>query len=104
MFNRARGSVAEDVFHGLWVTHGSLAARHALQQKQTLLWRAECLSYHCVWSTNLARSNDKLPLAIAIVPHNLASNPIRQTVMSLKYTWMVESAKVVTQSCSHRLI
>ena len=74
----------QGVFHGQRVTHGSRVVKPAFP-KPTVF--AGCKGSAIIaWDTHthtpLARSNDKLPLASAVVPDHLAWS--RQAVMSLK--------------------
>ena len=44
------------------------------------------IEHHCVWHTNFARSNEKLPLAIAVVPDHLTSYEAGILSRAWKYT------------------
>ena len=70
------------LFHVLWVTHGTLAVRHALQKNTFYFLGPQGLKYHCVWNTHLARRNDKLSLACAFVPDHLKSDENGQAALS----------------------
>ena len=80
-FNWRQLARKQGVFCGRSLTGDGLQETHCRRKPYFTGLRG--LSYHCVWDTNLAGSDDKLPLANAFAPEHMESYEGRQTVMSV---------------------